>query len=371
LIDPKEEARDSIAMSVADPGFDTDPRILKAFEFAVVNGCTHYFPAKGFDKEILPRAIARYYDSARGIQLDPLTQVEITHGAQEALSFSIHTTLKPGDEVIVPEPTYGALIDKLPIFGAKIAFVPLLEEENWHLDLDRIRSSITEKTKMIFICNPNNPTGTVYSKKEIDELREILKENNQISIIVDECYSRILYDGTSFVSLLGDGSILDQIFVVNSFSKAYAMTGWRLGYVISSKDRIDRIKNHAFEYSGGVSYAIQYAGAVALDQCSSFIDSMVEELDKRRHLMLNCLSEIEGVRSDTPNGGFELFPDFSEYNKNSRELSSKLAEEEKVLTFHGVKFGPSGEGHLRLVFCTEGSERISEGIRRIRNCINN
>lgn len=366
-----QEKPGQIAMWVADPGFPTDRRILEAFNFAVEKGCTHYFPAEGFDENLLPKAISRFYESSRGLQVDPLTEVRITHGAQEALSFSIHTCVSPGDEVIVPEPTYSALIEKLPIFGAKAVFVPLAEEENWHLDLDRIKSSITEKTKMIFICNPNNPTGTVYTKKEIEEIAEILRENGRVSVLLDECYSRILYDGTSFSSLLEDESVRDQIFVVNSFSKAYAMTGWRLGYVISSKDRIDKIKSHAFEYNGGVSYAVQYAGAVALDQCSSSVESMIVELDKRRHVMLDRLSEIKDIRFETPQGGFELFPDFGAYSRNSVELGSKLEQQENVKTIPGIRFGPSGEGHLRLVFCAENTVRISEGIGRIRRFLEN
>ena len=369
MIDPLEEKRTGqIALWVADPGFHTDPIIIDAFNYAVQKGCTHYFPAEGFDENILPKSIANFYKSTRGSEIDPLNEIKITHGAQEALSFSIHTAVKPGEEVIVPEPTYSALIEKLPIFGAKPIFVPLLEEEDWRLDLDKIRSSINEKTRMIFICNPNNPTGAVYSKKEIEELGEILRENKRVTILLDECYSRILYDGTPFSSLLDDESLRNQLFLVNSFSKCYAMTGWRLGYVISGKERIDKIKSHAFEYNGGVSYAVQYAGSIALEKCAPFVGSMVKELDKRRHVMLKALGELEDVTFDNPKGGFEIFPNFSAYSKDSVELSSKI-EVENVKTIPGARFGPSGEGHLRLVFCAENSERIIEGVSRIKKVL--
>ncbi len=354
-------------MWVADPAFPTDERVKKAFEYAVDRGCTHYFPAAGFDEFALQKAISKFYEREYGYKVDPLTEINPTHGAQEALSFSLHVTVKPGDEVIVPQPTYAAMIEKLPIFGAKTVFTPLIEGENWRLDLDAIKSSINERTRMIFICNPNNPTGVVYSKKEMEGLAEIIRENKHVSVILDECYSRILYDGTKFHSLLGDVSIRNQLFVVNSFSKAYAMTGWRLGYVISSKEQIDKIKGLAFEYNGGVSYAVQYAGAVALEQCSSFVDGMVSELGKRRRVMLDSLSKIKNIRYDTPMGGFEIFPDFSAYSKNSVEFSSKLEQEANVKTIPGAKYGPRGEGHIRLVFCSEPSERIAEGVSRIKN----
>ena len=357
---------DQIAMWVADPAFPTDERIKNAFDYAVNRGCTHYFPARGFDEFALHKAVSKFYENAYGYSVDPQSEISPTHGAQEALSFSLHVRVRPGDEVIMPEPTYAAMIEKLPIFGAKMVFVPLIEDENWRLDLDAIKASINERTRMIFICNPNNPTGVVYSKKEIEELAGILRENRHVSIILDECYSRILYEGTKFHSLLGDESIRDQLFLVNSFSKSYAMTGWRLGYVIASKENIDKIKGLAFEYNGGVAYAVQYAGAVALEQCTPFVEGMVSELDKRRRVMLDSLSKIKNIRYDTPMGGFEIFPDFSSYTKNSVELASKLEQEASVKTIPGAKYGPSGEGHLRLVFCSEPSERIAEGVSRIK-----
>ena len=356
-------------MWVADPAFPTDQRIIDAFNYAISKGCTHYFPAPGFDEFVLPKAISKFYKSSRGVNVGAESGVKITHGAQEALSFAIHTALSPGDEIVVPEPTYSALIEKLPIFGVKPVFVPLVEKDDWHLNLSRIRSSITEKTRMIFLCNPNNPTGTVYTKEEIRSIADILRENEKISVLSDECYSRILYDNTTFTSLLDDESIRNQVYVVNSFSKCYAMTGWRLGYIVSSKERIDRIKAHAFEYNGGVSYAVQYAGAVALGQCSSFVDSMVSELDRRRKVMLRCLSEIRDIGFETPQGGFEVFPNFSSYSINSLELGSRLEQQRMVKTIPGVRFGPSGEGHLRLVFCAEDSDRISEGMARLKNFI--
>ncbi len=364
-----ESREPQISMWVADPAFQTDKRIREAFDFAVEHGCTHYFPAKGFDENILPKAIAKYYASSLGVRIDPESQIKITHGAQEALSFSLHVSVRPGDEVIVPEPTYSALIEKLPIFGAKTVFVPLVERDDWRLDLGAIRSAITEKTKMIFICNPNNPTGVVYTKKEMDELATILKENKHVSVLLDECYSRILYEGTEFHSLLEDESLLDQIFIVNSFSKSYAMTGWRLGYVISNKKRIDSIKNLSFEYNGGVSYAVQFAGSVALEQCGSSLEEMVKELDKRRRAMLDCLGEIKDIRYETPRGGFEIFPDFSAYSRDSVELSQRLEREANVKTIPGSRFGPSGEGHLRLVFCSEDVPRITKGISAIKSAL--
>jgi len=365
ISEEKPNDTDKIALGVADPAFQTDPQISEALRYSIENGSTHYFAPKGFDPNILPKSISKFYSDVRGIKVNPDSEIKITHGAQEALSFSLHTSILPGDEVIVPEPTYSALIDKLSIFGAKAVFVPLIENEGWRLNIDAIKSAISSKTRMIFICNPNNPTGTCYTRREMEALASLLRENKKITILLDECYSRILYDGAKHETILADEEIRDQLFVVNSFSKTYAMTGWRLGFVISSKERVDKIKNLAFEYSGGVSYAVQYAGATALEHCSSFVDSMVLELGNRRKAMLKSLTELKNIHFDIPAGGFEVFPDFSHYGIDSMKFSEKLEVENGVSTIPGRKFGPNGEGHVRLVFCSENSERITEGVSRI------
>jgi aminotransferase len=360
-----DDTKGPINMWVADPNFKTDPRIIEAFDYAVTNGCTHYFPAPGFDGNILQKAIARYYLDDLAIHVDPLEEVCPTHGAQEALSLAIQAGTRPGDEIIVPEPTYSAFIAKLETFGVRPAFVPLAEEEHWRMDVDAVKSAMSEKTKMIYICNPNNPTGTVCSRGELDAVSELLKEHEHVSLLLDECYARILYDGSAHHTLLGDRSLLDQLYIVDSFSKTYAMTGWRLGYLVTGKKNADRVKLLSEEYNGGVSYAVQYAGAAALARCSESVRSMVAELDRRRLAMVDALAEVKDVVFETPAAGFEVFVDISAYAKDSVRLASELEKAAAVKTMPGVKYGPSGEGHLRLVFCAEGVPRVREGISRI------
>lgn len=352
-------------MWVADPDFATDKRIVRAFDYAVNNGCTHYFPAKGFDGLTLPKAIAGFYADRRGITLDPAEEICVTHGAQEGLSLSVQATMRPGDEVVVVEPTYNGFIEKLEVFGVKPVYVPLMEDEGWSMDCDAVRSAVTEKTRMIYVCNPNNPTGSLCSRAEADELTNVLMENPAVTLLLDECYSRILYDGAVFRSLADDRKALDRVCLVDSFSKSYSMTGWRLGYVVTCKERAAKIKRLSFEYNGGVSYAVQYAGSVALNECSSFVGDMVSELDGRRKEMLSALSGIHGIRYATPRSGFEVFPDLSAFSSNSSALCASLEREAGVKTMPGVRYGPHGEGHLRLVFCSENRDRIREGVSKI------
>ncbi|MDG7011960.1 MAG: pyridoxal phosphate-dependent aminotransferase [Nitrososphaerota archaeon] len=363
--DPVDDAGGPINMWVADPYFRTDERIIEAFNYAVANGCTHYFPAPGFDGHVLQKAIARYYLEDLAVEVDPLGEVCPTHGAQEALSLAVQAGTRPGDEIVVPEPTYSAFIEKLETFGVRPVFVPLAEEEHWRLDVDAVKSAMSEKTKMIYICNPNNPTGTTCSRGELDAVSELLKEHERVSLLLDECYARILYDGSTHHTLLGDRGLLDRLYVVDSFSKTYAMTGWRLGYLVTGKRNADRVKRLSEEYNGGVSYAVQYAGAAALARCSESVRSMVAELDRRRLAMVDALAEVKDVSFETPSAGFEVFVDVSAYSMDSVRLASELEKIAGVKTMPGVKYGPSGEGHLRLVFCAEDVRRVREGVSRI------
>ncbi|MDG6981766.1 MAG: pyridoxal phosphate-dependent aminotransferase, partial [Nitrososphaerota archaeon] len=342
----------------------TDPKIVAAFDYAVERGCTHYFPAPGFDSHVLHRAVAQYYLDDMGVIVDPLSEVCPTHGAQEGLSLAIQTCTRPGDEVLVAEPTYAALIEKLGTFSLKPVFVPLLEREHWRLDVDALRSAVSDKTRMLYLCDPNNPTGTVCTRAELDAVSDLLKENRRVSLLLDECYARILYDGAAHHTLLDDAALRNQVYVVSSFSKAFAMTGWRLGYLVTGKESAERIRKLSEEYNGGVSYAVQYAGAAALTQCPGSVRAMVEELNRRRRAMVEGLADIEGVSFETPKAGFEVFPDFSAVCRDSALLASDL-EKSGVKTMAGVKYGPSGEGHIRLVFCAEGVPRIREGLSRI------
>ena len=360
-----KNGRGIIDMWVADPAFKTDRKIIEAFGYAVRGGCTHYFPAPGFDANVLQKAVAKYYRRERNCKVDPLTEIVPTHGAQEGLSLSVQAGARPGAEVIVPEPTYNVFIEKLEGFGVRPVFVPLLEKEHWRIDFDSVKSVITERTRLIFICNPNNPTGTLCTRKDMEALAEILAENPEVSVVLDECYSRILYGGAEHHSLLGDADLMDQVYVVNSFSKTYAMTGWRLGYVVSSKKNADRIKRISFEYNGGVAYPIQYAGAVALEKCSGFVKKMRAELGIRRDAMLDGLAELKDVAFEKPRGGFEVFADFSPYSRDSESFVEAIENEARVKTMPGRKYGPSGEGHVRLVFCSNAPVKIREGTSRI------
>ncbi|MCL5066845.1 MAG: pyridoxal phosphate-dependent aminotransferase, partial [Thaumarchaeota archaeon] len=213
-------------------------------------------------------------------------------------------------------------------------------------------------------CNPNNPTGIVYGRDELQQVGDMLRENRHVLLILDECYSRILYDEVKYCNLFEDKSLRDQILIVNSFSKTYAMTGWRLGYVIANQSYIDRIASVAFDIRSSTNTAVQYAGAVALGSDAGDLELMVNEYRARRNLMMDYLKGM-GLSFPIPQGGFEIFANFSEYGMNSSILKTKLAQDVRVETVAGSEFGPHGEGYLRLVFCVD-RDKLIEGMERIR-----
>jgi aspartate/methionine/tyrosine aminotransferase len=358
------EARRSqelIRLSVADPGFDTPSYIKEALSDALSKGYTHYSGTRGLD--VLRKALAEFYSKNYSVQVDPELEILPTNGAGEALFIILHTFARPGGEVIVPDPSYHGFLHKIPRVGLKTVFAPLSRDGEFRLNVDSIRRAITDRTQLLFLCNPNNPTGVVYSRKELDQLASVLRENRHVKVILDECYSRMLYDDTSFYSLLQDESLRDQVIVVNTFSKTYAMTGWRLGWIIAKSSSIDRFSEVAFDIRSSVNTAVQYAGAKALSGDNGEAELMRKQYDENRKIMISHLRSL-GVRFATPMGGFEIFGNFSSYDRNSVSLKKRLEVETRVQTVAGSEFGPGGEGYLRLVFCIS-RERLVEGLQRI------
>lgn len=358
---------DLIKLSVADPGFDTPNYIKEAMTEALKGGFTHYSGTRGLEE--LRKALSEFYSKNYSLEVNPDSEILPTNGAGEALFIILYALSRNGGEVIIPDPSYHGFIHKLPVVGLTPVYAHLRKDNGFELDVDSIRDAINEKTRAIFLCNPNNPTGVVYSKKELESLAQVIKENKHVKLISDECYSRILYDGAIFYSLMRDQSIRENVLVVNSFSKTYAMTGWRLGWVLGSKPLIDEYAEIAFNMRSSVNTAVQVAGANALKGDNSAVKSLVEKYNENRQTMMSELRSM-GIPFTTPKGGFEIFADFSRYERDSVKLKKRMEDEIRVQTVAGSEFGPNGEGYLRLVFCVK-KERMVEGLQRIRLFLEN
>lgn len=350
-----------IHLNIGDPvkyGFDTPPHIKDAMKKAIDTGANHYSASEGLKE--LREAVAEKENIVNHAQIEA-RNVVITQGISEAIMFLTGALVNPGDEVLMPGPCYSPYITYTKFFEGKPVTYRTIEEKDWSPDLSDLERKVTERTRLIVIINPCNPTGSVYSEKDLSRILEIAAAHS-IPVAADEIYDRIVFDGkfTSLASIANEA----PIFCLNGFSKAYLMTGWRLGYIYT-QDPNGRLKNvwEAIEKMSRVrlcaSTPAQYGGLAALTGPQGHITEMVSTLKRRRDFACKRLTEIPGLRATKPRGAFYVFPKVQLQGtewKNDNEFVTELLEETGVLVVHGSGFDPVyGSGHFRSVFLPEES----------------
>jgi len=354
--------KDVIRLEVGEPDFDTPKHIKDAAKEALEKGFTHYTSSAG----ILPlrEAVAEKTKKETGVEVDPKREVVVTDGGSCALTLAMMATLNPGDEVLISDPAwpYGPGIKMAE--GVPVRY-RLLEKEGFRIDFDDLRSKISRKSKMVLINSPNNPTGSVLDRRELEALSEIALENDLL-VISDEVYEKLVYD-TQHASMLSLPEMKERTILVNSFSKTYAMTGWRVGYAIASADITrEMAKLNLYLNTCSTSFA-QVAALEALRGPQDCVKEMADHYRKRIDLMLHGLESMS-VPCVKPRGAFYLFPDFSEFSHSSHEIAMMLLEKAYVSTAPGIAFGQRGEGHLRLS-CANSIENLGEALRRIEKAL--
>lgn len=325
-----------------DPDFEAPDHVKEAAIKGIQEGgrWTHY--AFGGVPEF-KEAVVDYY-SKYGVKYEP-SQVYPTAGSSPALNVVIANVLEPGDECIVFDPTFVSHFNTPPQFGAKVAFVPL-NEGVFHMDPNELRKRVTERSKLIILCNPNNPAGTVYTRKEIESIADVAMEND-IVVLADEIYNEFIYDGREHVAIASLDGMKERTIVVMSFSKTFAMTGWRLGYYIAPDELAERLSR---VHVGAMATSfVQRAGAAALKGSFDPVKKMCEEYDKRRRFFVKRLNEIEGISCHMFEGAFYAYPDIKQLGISSARFLEEFARKEKVLLSDGSRFGREvAEGHLRI-----------------------
>jgi aminotransferase len=272
--------------------------------------------------------------------------------------------LNAGDEALVVDPYYPAYFEDTLLAEAKPVEVPLNEKEGYRIDPETLERKVSKRTKMIWLCNPSNPTGHVFSRQDLEIIAEVAQKRNLI-VFADEIYEKIVYDGTKHVSLASLSGMEDRTITVNGFSKAYAMTGWRIGYVAASKkltETLRKLHYYAVLCPNAIS---QKAAVVALTGPQNSVREMVAEFDRRRKHVLNQLDKIKNIPYVKPEGTFYVFPDFSGFEKSDEVLASRLLKEAGVVTAPGSGFGKAGEGHLRISYSIS-YDQVRKGCERIR-----
>jgi len=354
-----------IHLEQGEPDFTTPEHIVEAAVEAARKGFTHYTETDGTLE--LRQAIAEKFERENNVDVDPQTEVTVTSGSQEAMLIAALGFLNRGDEALILDPYYPAYFEDIMLAEAKPVTVPLNERKNYKVEMEDLERKITKKTKMIWMCNPSNPTGHVFSRQDLETIAEVAKKHNMI-VFIDEIYEKIVYDGAQYISMASLPNMQDRTITVNGFSKAYAMTGWRIGYVVAGEKHsaiLRKLHYYAVLCPNAIS---QKAAIAALTGPQDCVQEMVAEFDRRRKLVLHELEKIKPLSYTVPKGAFYVFPNFSNYEKSDEALASRLLTKTGVVTAPGSGFGKAGEGRLRISYSVS-YEQVREGMERIRNCL--
>ena len=339
------EKKDVISLGVGEPDFDTPWHIREEGIYAFEKGRTFYTSNSGLKD--LRIEICNYLKRRFNLSYDPLTETLVTVGGSEAIDLAFRALINEGDEVIIPEPCYVSYKPCAILANAKVKTIDLKVENNFKLTADELKSAITDKTKILVLPFPNNPTGAVLDKKDIEELAKVCIEKD-IYVITDEIYAELTYKDRHY-SIAEVPGMKERTIYINGFSKAYAMTGWRLGYACAVPDIIKQMtKIHQFAIMCAPTIS-QYAAIEALKNGDSDVKEMKEAYNQRRRFLMKSFEEM-GLPCFEPFGAFYVFPCIKKYGLTSEEFAMKFLEEENVAVVPGSAFGDSGEGFLRISY---------------------
>jgi aspartate/methionine/tyrosine aminotransferase len=354
------EGRDIIHLEIGEPDFDTPEHIVEAGCEALRSGQTHYTPSAGVME--LREAIARDVAESRGIPVES-GQVVVTPGGKPVMFFAILALVEEGDEVLLPNPAFPIYESMVRFAGGTPVFTPLRQENDFRFDLEEFREGMSERTKLVIMNSPANPTGGVLTKEDISRVAEILREYPDAFVLSDEIYSRLLFSG-EFASIASEAGFSERTIILDGFSKTYAMTGWRLGYGVMPERLAGEVAKLQVNSNSCANAAAQYAGIAALAGPQGSVDDMREEFRERRDVMVSGLNEIPGVECAVPKGAFYVFPRIVGTGHSADELADMLLDEAGVACLSGTGFGKYGEGHLRFS-CANSRENIRRALERV------
>jgi aspartate/methionine/tyrosine aminotransferase len=361
----EEEGRDIINLGIGQPDFTTPENIVEAAVKALRDGHHGYTPAGGIGP--LREAVAADIEKCRGVAVDP-GHVVVVPGGKVTMFFAIIMFGEPGVEILHPNPGFPIYESAINFTGAKAVPMPLHEETGFSFNAEEVLQRITPATRLIILNSPANPTGGVVPRTEIERLVEGLEAHPGVTILSDEIYSRMLYDGRTHVSLLEYEAIRDRLILLDGWSKTYAMTGWRLGYGVWPASLVAPATRLAINCHSCVNAASQYAGIEALTGPQDAVERMVAAFDERRGVIVEALNAIPGFRCTEPGGAFYAFPDITGTGMGAAELQDRLLAEAGVATVAGTSFGALGEGYLRFSYANS-TDNIRAAARRIRESL--
>ena len=365
FFDIVSEMKDAISLGVGEPDFDTPWHIRDEGIYALEKGKTFYTSNAGLKE--LREEICNYIRHSQGISYDPLSEVIVTVGGSEAIDIGLRAIINYGDEVIIPQPAYVSYEPCALLAGAKPVIINLKAENEFRLTAEELENAITDKTKVLILPFPNNPTGAIMEKEDLEKITKIIIEND-IYVMSDEIYGELTYKN-KHVSIASIEGMKERTILINGFSKAYAMTGWRLGYACGPKEIIKQMtKIHQFAIMCAPTTS-QYAAVEALKNGDEDVKMMRQAYNQRRRFLLNAFKEMN-LECFEPYGAFYVFPCIKEFGMTSEEFATKFLEEEKVAAVPGNAFGESGEGYLRISYAYS-LENLKIAMERLKRFVEN
>jgi aminotransferase len=338
---------ESIHLEIGESDFPTPEFIIEAAKRAMDEGFTGYTPNSGYlDLRV---AISNKLEKENGIVADPGSEIIVTSGAMQALSLAILVTINPGDEVIIPDPGYESFNRQVKFAGGVPVSVPVREEDNFSFDSNELAQAVSDKSKMIIINTPSNPTGGIMHESELNEIAQ-LAEQHDLLVLSDEIYEKIIYDEEEHISIASIEGMENRTITVFGFSKSYSMTGWRVGYAIANDNIVEEMNKIQEFYVTCASSISQRAALAALEGGTKSVEEMVTKLQERRNFLHKALCKHELIHSTKPAGAFYLFPNISKFGVSSMEAAKFLYEKARVVTVPGKAFGEHGDQYLRLSF---------------------
>lgn len=353
------ETKGVISLGVGEPDFVTPWHVREACVYSLEKGYTMYTSNYGLLE--LREEISKYLTNSFRVTYEPRSEIMVTVGASEGVDLAMRALLCPGDEVLIPDPSYVSYMPCVVLAGGKAVPIPTRVEDEFKLDPEILESLITPRTKVLVLCYPNNPTGAIMTEAELLEIAKIAERHNLI-VVSDEIYAELTYDGTpvSFAALPG---MKERTVLLSGFSKSFAMTGWRIGYIATNPEFLAAmVKIHQYTILCAPVMG-QMAALEALRNGSGEKDRMVNTYDQRRRLVINSLREM-GLACFEPKGAFYAFPSIKETGLSSEQFAEKLLVEAKVAVVPGTAFGPSGEGHIRCSYAYS-TVQLKEALGRI------
>jgi len=360
------EAQDVISLGIGEPDFTTPEAVCQAALADAQAGHTHYTSSQG-DPELL-EALAAYINETYGLALNPLN-ILVTAGGMGGMIAFFQAVLDPGDEVLAPEPYFAPYLRNIEFAGGKMIPIPTRFEDKFRLGIESVEQAISPRSKVLLLNSPNNPTGMVIPSSTLRELARLARENDLL-VLSDEVYNRFVFHDRPHESIYTLPEMAERTVVIDSFSKTFAMTGWRLGWAFGPEWLINAMRVVAGYSTISACSVSQRAALAALRLDPNTIEGMIKTFGRRLDLVYQHLQHIPGVKAHKPEGTFYLFPNIREVTSDSRDFASKLLQKEQVVVFPGAAFGSSGEGCIRLA-CTVPEPKLEHAMKRLRRFIEN